>query len=306
VKPDRRHWQAGAALALSTALVWGMLPIGLKVAIIDLDVWTVTWWRFVGAALIIGLWLAHRDELPAVGRLSASTRRWLAIATLGLAGNYMLYVIGLDLTTPSVAQVVIQLAPFLLLFAGVVVFREAFSRWQRLGCAILVMGMLLFFNRRLPLLLQLTDRWTLGVLALVIGAVSWAVYGVAQKSLARELGSLQTLWLLFIACALVILPATRPLAVLDLDARGFSALLFCILNSVLGYGCFSLALQRWDVTRVSAVTTTAPLFTLAFMTAAARLDIEWIEAEPINLPAVIGALMVVGGSMLAALASRRS
>jgi drug/metabolite transporter (DMT)-like permease len=305
MKPDGRHWQAGAALALSTAMIWGVLPVGLKVALAALDVWTVTWWRFVGAALIIGVWLARRGELPAVRRLGSATRRWLAIATLGLAGNYMLYVIGLDFTTPSVAQIVIQLAPLLLLQAGVIVFREAFSRWQTLGCAILIAGMLLFFNRRLPLLLQLTDRWTLGVAALVAGAVSWAVYGVAQKFLARELGSLQTLWLLFIACALVILPATQPFAVLQLDARGFGALLFCILNSVLGYGCFSLALERWDVTRVSAVASTAPLFTLAFVAAAAGLDLDWVEPEPINLAAVAGALMVVGGSMIAALASRQ-
>lgn len=304
MKPDTQHWQAGAALALATALIWGVLPIGLEVALIDLDVWTVTWSRFVGAMLIIGLWLAHRGELPALGRLGTATWGWLVIATLGLASSYMLYVIGLDLTTPSVAQVVTQLAPFLLLSAGVVVFREAFSGWQKLGCAILLMGMLLFFNRRLPLLLQLTDRWTLGVLALVVGAVAWAVYGVAQKFLARELGSLQTLWLLFIACALVILPATQPLAILDLDARGVGALLFCVLNSVLGYGCFSFALQRWDVTRVSAVTTTAPLFTLAFMRAAAHIEIDWLEPETVNLPTVVGALMVVGGSILAALASQ--
>jgi len=295
-----RPWQTGAALALSTALMWGALPIGLKVALDFLDVWTVTWWRFVGAAAIIGAWLAHRGQVPRIGRLERATWRWLALATAGLAGNYMLYVIGLDLTTPAVAQVVIQLAPLLLLLAGVAVFRERFSRWQWFGCAILVVGMLLFFNRRLPLLLQLTDRWTLGVAALVAGAVSWAVYGVAQK-----LGSLQTLWLLFIACAIVLWPATRPAAVLELDGRGIAVLAFCILNSVLGYGCFGAALERWDVTRVSAVVSTAPRFTLGFMALAARLGIDWIAPEPTNPLAVVGALLVVAGSMIAALASRR-
>jgi drug/metabolite transporter (DMT)-like permease len=303
--PTTRNWQAGAALALSTAVTWGALPIGLKVALAHLDAWTVTWWRFVGAAAIIGAWLGRRGRLPAIGGFRSATWRWLAIATVGLAGNYMLYVIGLDLTAPAVAQVVIQLAPLLFLLAGVIVFRERFSGWQWLGCAILVAGILLFFNRRLPLLLQLTDRWTLGVISLVVGAVSWAVYGVAQKLLARELGSLQTLWLLFIACAIVLLPATTPAAVLDLDGRGLAALAFCILNSVLGYGCFGFALERWDVTRVSAVASTAPLFTLAFMATAAKLEISWIQPEPINTLAVIGALLVVAGSTLAALASRR-
>lgn len=303
---DSRHWQAGAALALTTALTWGVLPIGLKVALARLDVWTVTWWRFVGAAIIVGAWLAHQGRLPAVRHFGRRTWLWLVIAVGGLSGNYVLYAAGLHLTAPSVAQVVIQLAPFLLLFAGVIVFREQFSGRQWIGCVVLVVGMLLFFNRRLPLLLQFTDRWTLGVFALVAGAVTWAAYGVAQKVLARELGSLQTLWLLFIAGSLLLLPVIRPAAVLELDGIGVAALLFCILNSVLGYGSFGAALDRWDVTRVSAVVAVAPLFTVGFMLLAARLGVEWIAPEPIDLPVVAGALLVVAGSMTSALAGRRS
>jgi len=303
---DLRHRQAGAALALTTAITWGILPIGLKVALARLDVWTVTWWRFVGATCIVGVWLACHGRLPVVRRFGRRIWRWLAIAVAGLAGNYVLYAAGLHLTAPSVAQVVIQLAPFLLLFAGVIVFRERFSVRQWVGCVVLLVGMLLFFNRRLPLLLQFTDRWTLGVFALVAGAVTWAAYGVAQKVLARELGSLQTLWLLFVACTALLLPFVRPGAVLELDGVGLVALLFCILNSVLGYGAFGAALDRWDVTRVSAVVSVAPLFTVGFMLLAARLGVAWIPPEPIDLPVVAGALLVVAGSMTAALAGRRA
>ena len=84
---------------------------------------------------------------PAAGRVALAL---LAVATLALIGNYVLYLVALDHVTPSVTQVVIQLAPLLLLVGGVLMFREPFRRMQWAGFAVLVAGLLLFFNERLP------------------------------------------------------------------------------------------------------------------------------------------------------------
>ena len=55
------------------------------------------------------------------------SRSW-RVATLTLIGNFVLYLVALDHATPSVTQVVIQLAPLLLLVGGVLVFRERLGR----------------------------------------------------------------------------------------------------------------------------------------------------------------------------------
>ena len=44
-----------------------------------------------------------------------------------LLGNYLLYIWGLDHITPGAAQILIQLAPLLLLIGSVVIFKERFS-----------------------------------------------------------------------------------------------------------------------------------------------------------------------------------
>ena len=51
----------------------------------------------------------------------------------GLTGNYVLYLVALSHTTPSVAQIVIQLALVFLLLGGLIVFRERFSARPRGG-----------------------------------------------------------------------------------------------------------------------------------------------------------------------------
>ena len=53
--PDRRF---GLLMAGTTALLWGFLAIALKVAVADVDVPTIVWFRFTFAftalALIVG------------------------------------------------------------------------------------------------------------------------------------------------------------------------------------------------------------------------------------------------------------
>ena len=61
--------------------------------------------------------------------------RLLIVATLGLAANYIGFLLGLDHTSPANAQVLIQLGPLLLALGGLVVFRERFAPAQWLGFA---------------------------------------------------------------------------------------------------------------------------------------------------------------------------
>ena len=48
------RWQLGLALALTTAVFWGLLPIALKVTLTGMDAWTLTWYRFTSAAIALG------------------------------------------------------------------------------------------------------------------------------------------------------------------------------------------------------------------------------------------------------------
>src|SRR5215510_10905311 len=127
---DGRHWKLGFGLALTTAVLWGVLPIALKVALTELDPWTITWSRFAGALVAMGIWLAKRGQLPIAKLREPKVWRWLIPGFVGLTGNYVLYVIGLSYTSPAVAQVVMQIAPLMLLILGMFFFHERFSHLQ--------------------------------------------------------------------------------------------------------------------------------------------------------------------------------
>ena len=48
------HHLLGLVMALLTALMWGALPVILKVLLSDIDPYTLTWCRFVAALCIVG------------------------------------------------------------------------------------------------------------------------------------------------------------------------------------------------------------------------------------------------------------
>ena len=298
------NWRLGLALSLTTAVLWGVLPIALKFLLQGMDAVTITWWRFAVAAAGLGAFLASRGSLPRLPGAGREALGLLALATLALIGNYVLYLVALDHVTPSVTQVVIQLAPLMLLVGGVFLFHERFARTQWLGFVILGAGLLLFFNERLPLLLQPTAGLGLGVALTVAAGVSWAAYGLAQKKLLAHFSAQQVLWMIYVCAVVVLLPASVPGEIRGLGGLQLGMLGFCCANTLAAYGSFGEALYHWELSRVSAVLATAPLFTIAGMWAVERFGLGLVAAEGLNSLSVAGALLVVAGSMTCALAAR--
>ena len=304
MSPDRRNWRLGFTMALTTAVLWGMLPIALKVVLAGMDAWTISWWRLAASMLALGAFLAWRGQLPRLRHTGRAGLMLLGIALVTLVANYVLYLLALEHTTPSVAQVVIQLAPILLLLGGVFVFRERFAARQWSGFAVLGAGLLLFFNHRLPELARPTEGLGLGVALMVLAAVAWAVYGLAQKQLLLHFTARQVLWMLYVGASIALLPAATPAAILDLDGVQLGMLAFCCANTLIAYGAFGEALHYWDVSRVSAVLSTAPLFTIGSMWLVEHAGFGLLAPEGLNTLSLVGALAVVAGSMTCALSAR--
>ena len=86
-----------------------------------------------------------------------------------------------------------------------------------------------------------------------------------------------------------------------LDDLGLAMLLFASLNTIIAYGSFGLAMTHWEASRVSAVITLAPLLTLLFVVSINAVQAGFIAAEPMDWMNWLGATLVVGGSILAAL-----
>lgn len=300
------NWRVGLPLALTTAFLWALLPIAMKGLLAEMDSTTVTWYRFFGAALFAGAYYGwgRKLDLPQLfrGRLLPFT----LLAVAGLLGNYISYAWGLNYVTAGALQVLIQLAPLLLLIFSVIWLGEHFSPRQWLGVAMVVVGLPLFFNQRLQELLSGTNpEYLLGVGLVVIAATSWAIYGLFQKKIVAVSNPQNLLVLIYVAGSLCFLPVAKPALALSLSPLGWGLLLFLTANTLIAYGAFAKAMAAWEASRVSAVLALVPLMTLALSTLIGALWPNYIEVEPMNWISWLGAFAVVFGSLTAAIGRGR-
>jgi drug/metabolite transporter (DMT)-like permease len=297
------RWRLGLALALFTSLIWGGLPIGLKILLNSLDPYTITWSRFLAAGLILAV-AGGLKQRPASWRIGRGYLLLLIVAVLGMCGNYLLYMLGLDYISPSTAQLVIQLAPIFLMVGSLLFFKEHFAPLQWLGFAVLLIGMLLYFNDRLDELLFGLRQLTTGVLFILAAAVSWAAYALSQKQLLGSLHPNFILLILYLAGALSLFPLATPSRLLDQSISQLLLLLATALATLLSYRSFAGALQHMEGSRVSIVISLTPLVTLAGMTLVAPFFPNLIIPDTLNPLSLLGALLVVTGSIVTALARK--
>jgi drug/metabolite transporter (DMT)-like permease len=291
----------GIGLSLVTVACWSVLPITLRIASRNLDPYTLTWYRFFLSALVLGAILAARAGLPRAATLRVPRPlALLVVATLGLLGNYVLYLVSLDYVSPTVGTVITQLGPLLLMFGGVWFFHERLSGKQILGVVLIVVGLLLFFNRRLGEFAGLTGREGAGTLILLAASVVWAVYGVAQKALLRHFTANQILFLIYAGAAVALLAFSAPLAVRSLGAIELVMLVLSAANTLVAYGALAVALESAGAATVGAVLAVGPVATLIVTWLSNAISPGFFPADDLNVATIAGAVVVTVGSALSA------
>ena len=296
------RWKLGLLLALGTATMWGTLPVALHQVAPTIGPATSTFFRFFIAALLLTPYLLVTRQVNNQHKLKSAKLLALTLAAgLLLTGNYGFYILGLERTSAEATQVMIQLAPMLLLLAGLWLFKETFSTKQWLGFFAFALGLLLFFERQISQLLFDFGDYGLGLVFIIMSAIFWTGYAIIQKYLLNDFQSSETMLILYWIGSLVFLPISDFSTMGQLNSLQWAALLFCGLNTLIAYGCFAEAMVHLEASRVSAIIAITPLFTIAI---AQLLPIGDMPVEPLTGLSILGAILVVSGSITTAIAKK--
>ena len=296
------RWKLGLVLALGTATMWGTLPVALHQVAPTIGPATSTFFRFFISALLLTPYLIARGQINNQRKLkSPKLALHILLAGLLLTGNYGFYILGLERTSAEATQVLIQLAPMLLLLAGLWIFKESLNRSQWLGFFGFALGLILFFERQISQLLIEFGDYGLGLLFIIMSATFWTGYAILQKFLLNDFKSSETMLIFYWIGSLVFLPLSDFSSMGQLSSLQWAALLFCGLNTLIAYGCFAEAMAHLEASRVSAVIALAPLFTIAI---AQLIPLGDMPIEPLTWLSILGALLVVSGSVTTAIAKK--
>jgi drug/metabolite transporter (DMT)-like permease len=286
----------GALYALFTASLWGFMAIILKVITYDLPPVTVVWFRFAIAFLILAAWtyIFRRADFSIFRRPPFL----LFLAALFLAGNYTGFIAGIKYVSPSSSQVFIQIAPVSFALSGILIFREHVNWKHIVGFLLVLAGIGLFYSEQLGDLAAGANHFTLGMMLVLAGGLSWAAFATAQKALLKKIGPNQLNLFVYGSCALALLPLVKFSQLGGMPYVNWIILIYLGLNTVLAYGSLSMAIKLTEATRVSVIITLNPIITFITMAILTRLQVSWIEPEFFSLFSILGALSVLSGAIL--------
>jgi drug/metabolite transporter (DMT)-like permease len=286
----------GVMYALITASFWGFMAIVLKVITYDLPPVTVVWFRFFFAFLVLSLWtlLFRRTDFAIFRRPP-----WMLFAAAMFLGlNYTGFITGIKYISPSSSQVFIQIAPVSFALSGIVIFHEQVNWKHVVGFILVLSGIGLFYSEQLKDLVGSSDHFTLGMLLVLGGGLSWAIFATLQKSLVTRFHPNQLNLFIYGFCALILIPLVHFSKLHGMPSANWYLLIYLGLNTVLAYGSLALAIKYTEATRVSVIITLNPIITFVSMAILTRMNVSWIEPETFSILSIIGALTVLSGAIM--------
>ncbi len=285
-------------MAVVTGVCWALLAIALRQAYLHASTGTIVWFRMIVPFLILFSYFAITD-FKKLKKLRP--RPLILVSGLGLAINYFAYMRGLELTSASNAQIMIQAGPLSLLLIGILYFKERPSRSQLIGLSLALIGFGLFFWDQILLSVADAPKYVRGDLWLMLAAVTWAIFAALQKGLRGDWSPQQFNMVIYAVCSVALFPMAQ-LEEMTTWSPGIWVLMFlCALNTLVAYGAFAEALKRAPASHVSLILAANPLLTIFLIALMAQLGIEWISPEPITWRGILGAICVVGGVALTVL-----
>lgn len=289
----------GFILVFLAILMWGALPLSLQMVLKELDSPTIVWFRFVSAMVGISLLLGLAKKLPKLTTITLKQWGLLAIGIIGLAGNFLLFNLALRYIPATASQVISPLSSFAMILLGVVLFKERMGIHQKLGLMLLFIGLPLFFNDRFADFKQM-NSFAVGIVMSISASLMWLGYGITQKLLLKHFSSQQILLIIYTGCSLLFTPMANISQIAHLSPTALAALLFAGLNTIVAYGCYAEALNRWEVANVSMVMTQIPVITLIFAHLGFWFSPTWFAEPHLNGLSYFGGGLVVLGALSAA------
>ena len=289
------YFLRGILLSLVTALLWGVLPIFLKITLQGFHAGTISWFRFVFAFLLLAGILQWKEHKP----LDILRKPpWMGIVGGACLSAYYYWVtVAVDLSGPSNMAVLIQTASIFLVLVGVFVFHEHLTLRQVLGMFVAGVGLFLFFHDQQSRILETGDYFYANFL-IVLAALAWVGYMVSQKFLSRQYGA-QSLNLLVYAVATLTLIGGVEWA--DFTRAGLTAwlsLIFCGFNTLLAYGTLAEAVKYIPLALISVIISLNPLITLWGMKILPQIGFAGLQADPVGSLGYFGGAVAVTGVVL--------
>lgn len=294
----------GILLAAITAVLWGVLAIALKVALNYFDSYTIVWFRFFVATIVLVTYYIFTK--PSLLKVYKKPPKMMLLGGVLLAANYIGYMQGVNYAGPGFTQIIIQTGPVTLGITGFVVFKEKLTPLHAFGFIIALTGFFIFYYNQADTFVLGKEALQTGVLWVLGGAFSWAGYAFINKKLVLQYHPQQINLIIFSLPVLLFLP-TVDFSLFTEPYEWWVWLLMIALglNTVVAYGTLSAAFKYTEANKISIVLIMNPVITFIILEILQVLNVNWFIINDVSVLSYVGALFVISGTIMAVAISNR-
>jgi len=279
--------------ALSTAaVVWGGSVVAQKIALGPFSPVETSVFRGLGAlALLIPLWIWKEGNT----RFSAKDWRDFFLLGLGVLGNHLLVLFGLQFIGAGAAGVIIGASPAITAFLASLLIRDIPLQAVWLGCLISFFGVALVSGKES--LEGVGSNPVLGGGLIVLALVSWALYTIGCRVIMERFSPLTVTWTTLTASLVYEIPllfVNHKMLVVGLDTvpvSGWIALLYVMVFAT------AVGQQAWLYGVEGVGPSRAGIFGNLIPVSALFLSLA-ILGEPVGLREICGIGFIVFGVWL--------
>ncbi|MCY9820539.1 DMT family transporter [Aeromonas media] len=274
---------------LLAILIWAANTVVAKAAAGVVDPAAISFYRWVIAALALTpfclppLWRRRRDLRPWLGKL-------LVLSLLGMVLYQCLAYYAAHSTSATNMGVIGSLVPLLTLLNGALFFGQRPGRQALLGMSLSLFGVLWLLGQGNPLAL-LHSGINPGDGMMLLGAASYALYGLLIRRWQLPFGPWLNLYVQILLAVLLLIPVALNADSLAVPAEGWGLVLFAgIASSLFAAYCWMRGLATLGAERTSVFMNLMPLCT-------ALIAVITI-GEPIHGYHLLGGGLILTGVMI--------
>lgn len=275
---------------LLAILIWAANTVVSKAAAGVLDPAAISFYRWVIAALALtpfclsALWRRRSEIRPWFGKL-------LVLSLLGMVLYQCLAYYAAHSTSATNMGVIGSLLPLLTLLQGALFFGQRPGKQALLGMSLSLFGVFWLLGQGRPLALLHTGI-NPGDGMMLLGAASYALYGLLIRRWQLPFGPWLNLYLQILLAVLLLVPVALSAESLAVPREGWGMVLFAgLASSIFAAYCWMRGLASLGAERTSVFMNLMPLCTalIAVITL----------GEPIHGYHLLGGSLILGGVMLA-------
>lgn len=285
--------QHESSALIFSVIIFGQIIMGgtfpaAKIALQDFDAFTLALLRYSLASSALLLVTYLRGRMKKVERHDLP--RLILLGVLAIPLNQLLFLYGLQFTTPARSAIWFGATPIFVFLLAVPLLGEKASIRKVIGTIASFAGVALILEGG-----GSNGGTMVGDLIVIAAVISWAFYTVLGKPLLRKYGPLaMTAYALSIGTA-VYLPfgiyLARHFDFTQVSTAGWAGLLYIALaTSVIGYSIWYWALARMEAIKLAIFQNIQPV-------AGTALSVIFV-GETLGVFFFIGGILIVGGVLL--------